>query len=333
MCEIAPRRYRRHSKFSHEFQYTKKARRRKKNTHQQNIIINKINGKRIRIVRIDCRPADERKIQNISEIGSLPCNAHTWETKNTNGGSVHIQQVSMRYLYSHTLAEICWSCETVTENGSLSIWWYTINAKDARRCAATQRSIAVQRTCACCIWCKSHASKWISIQCSSLHAHTDADHSHWDIVRMLSSLAIVPEKYTSELDVTHTDTDNAPNPISVFMVMCFFFSCSFYSLKIFLQNIQLDSRQQKRETKILFFNVGSSRFFFVSFYSSFIVHIRMVFGTAQHHFKSLTLVLTEITFVDVLYYVISSVVFFLSEEQFLASRQVHSVLALCECFI
>lgn len=59
----------------------------------------------------------------------------------------------------------------------------------------------------------------------------------------------------------------------------------------------------------------------------------MVFDTAQHHFKSLTLVLTEITFVDVLYYVISSVVFFLSEEQFLASRQVHSVLALCECFI
>lgn len=98
---------------------------------------------------------------------------------------------------------------------------------------------------------------------------------------------------------------------------CVFFSLVLsilwkYSFKIF--NSILDNK--KRETKILFFNVGSSRFFFVSFYSSFIVHIRMVFDTAQHHFKSLTLVLTEITFVDVLYYVISSVVFFCLKSNF-----------------
>lgn len=110
----------------------------------------------------------------------------------------------------------------------------------------------------------------------------------------------------------------------------FFFSLLFF---LFSENIPLKYSTRLSTTKKRnkdFFSmsgrVGSSSSLSTWSVSSFIVHIRIVFDTAQHHFKSLTLVLTEITFVDVLYYVFLPLCF-LSEEQFLASRQVHSVFA------
>lgn len=61
-----------------EYYYTQEENEEQK-THQQNIITNKINGKRIRIVRV----VRHRRImaQNINEIRARPCNAHEKKKK------------------------------------------------------------------------------------------------------------------------------------------------------------------------------------------------------------------------------------------------------------
>lgn len=111
------------------------------------------------------------------------------------------------------------------------------------------------------------------------------------------SLPIVHEKYTRELGITHT---MRWIPLSFHGHMFFFFSfSSFYSMKIFLRNILLNKKKPK--------DFGLCLLFFVSSLSvstrylwPFIVHIRIAFDTTQHHLKSLTLILPEIMFVDVL---------------------------------